>query len=66
MNEDSTQTEIYLLTDWDRDTWTRIYVKILKNATFSYTFNKADVKEGKPFTHVLKDVKHGSIKKVVT
>ena len=36
-------TEIYLLTDWEHDTWTRVYCKILKNGQFAYTFSKLDV-----------------------
>ncbi len=53
---DHLQTQIFMLTDWQSDTWTRVYCKILKNAVFSYTFDRNDVTEKEAYPNLLKNV----------
>lgn len=60
---DHLQTQIFMLTDWQSDTWTRVYCKILKNAAFSYTFDRNDVKENKAYPNVIRDVHSALLKK---
>ena len=35
-----------LLVDWELDDWTRIYTKVLKNATLAYSFCRKLASEG--------------------
>ena len=51
------------MTDWQNDVWSRVYVKILKDASLSYTFEKRHVVEKVPFPHIVKGVHTGEIKR---
>lgn len=39
---DIQQTKIYILSNWEKDIWTRIYGKVVKNANFVYTFSREE------------------------
>lgn len=39
---DIQQTKIYILSNWEKDIWTRIYGKVVKNASFIYTFSREE------------------------
>ena len=39
---DILQTKIYLMTNWEKEVWTRIYGKVTKNARFVYTFSREE------------------------
>lgn len=39
---DILQTKIFILTNWEKDTWTRIYGKVTKNAKFVYSFSREE------------------------
>jgi hypothetical protein len=39
---DILQTKIFLMTNWEKEIWTRIYGKVTKNAEFIYTFSREE------------------------
>lgn len=39
---DILQTKIYLMTNWEKEVWTRIYGKVTKGPKFIYTFSRED------------------------
>jgi len=41
------QAEIDLLTDWEIDEWTRVFIKIDRSARLSYTFSLTEATEKK-------------------
>ena len=47
MNSTDSQSQVLLLTDWEYETWHRIYFKVQRNATFTYAFTAKEAKENK-------------------
>lgn len=59
---DQTQTNVFFLTNWEKDTWKRIYFHVHpKKATLSYTLNRKEALQ-KKYPKVLENVHECSIK----
>jgi len=43
--QDQNLSIIYLLADWEKDTWKRVYFNLGTKAVFQYTFNKKEAQE---------------------
>ena len=52
---DKREEKVFILRDWEKDTWERIYYKVDQKASFNYTIKWKDAKEGK-FTNYLGQV----------
>ena len=66
MTEQEHDTELFMCTDWEKDTWARIYYKFIsKKCLFTYTFSLKDVSSDKQYPHVLKNISKVVIKKAI-
>jgi len=49
---DVVHQRVYMLTDWEKDIWTRVYIKVDRHAVVRYTFDRQQAAEQK-FTQSL-------------
>ena len=43
--ENQLQSNIYFLSDWEKDIWTKVYFTVARRGVFNYTFDKNDAKK---------------------
>ena len=55
------ETNIYLLADWEKDVWKKIYFTVGKKAVFQYTFERSEANQ-KHFTYDLGEIKNSILK----
>jgi hypothetical protein len=55
-------TEILMLTDWEKDIYTRVFLKVDNRATIKYTFNSQEAKD-EQFKQFLKGAVSTEIKR---
>lgn len=62
MERDDLQTTVFMLVDWEKETWARVYCRVAKDATFRYTFDRKDVRENKVYPNTINNVHAALIK----
>ena len=55
------ETNIYLLADWEKDIWKKIYFTVGKKAVFQYTFERQEANQ-KQYTYDLGEIKNSVLK----
>ena len=55
------ETNIYLLADWEKDVWKKIYFTVGKKGNFQYTFDRSEANQ-KTFTYDLGEIKNSILK----
>ena len=55
------ETNIYLLADWEKDVWKKIYFTVGRKAVFQYTFDRSEANQ-KHFTYDLGEIKNSILK----
>ena len=59
--QDQSYCTIYLLVDWEKDIWKRVYFNLSKKADFQYTFDKNEA-QGKIFPYSLGEISSTTLK----
>ena len=55
------ETNIYLLADWEKDVWKKIYFTVGKKGNFQYTFDRNEANQ-KQFTYDVGEIKNSILK----